>query len=119
MIVFYDADCGFCRWSAEKLLAWDRTKELSALPIQGEEAQHLLRDMDPELRMASAHVVAPDGHVYSGGAIADPLLRSLPGARLLAAIARTLPKTTEHIYRSVARHRDQLGRWVGVDACSV
>jgi predicted DCC family thiol-disulfide oxidoreductase YuxK len=30
----YDEDCGFCRWSAERLRRWDRRGRLTFAPIQ-------------------------------------------------------------------------------------
>jgi predicted DCC family thiol-disulfide oxidoreductase YuxK len=119
LVLLYDEDCGFCRWSVTKILAWDRGRRLRAAPLQGAEATRLLVDIDSDLRMASAHVVSPNGLVYSGGAIAEPLLRTLPGGRPFAALARVMPRATEHTYRFVARHREQLGRYLGVERCSV
>ncbi len=118
LIFLYDADCGFCRWTVTKILAWDRAHRLRAAPLQGEEAARLLVGIDADRRMESAHVVLPNGRVYSGGEMAEPVFRSLPGGRPLAVMARALPKTTEHVYRLVARNRVRLGRRLGVDACS-
>ncbi|MGH2594550.1 MAG: thiol-disulfide oxidoreductase DCC family protein [Actinomycetota bacterium] len=118
MILLYDGDCGVCRWSVTRIVAWDRAHRVRAAPLQGEEAARLLVDVAVDQRMASAHVVSPNGRVYSGGAMADPLLRSLPGGRPLAALARAMPRATEHAYRLVAGNRDRLGRRLGVNTCS-
>jgi predicted DCC family thiol-disulfide oxidoreductase YuxK len=111
-VLLYDADCGFCRWSIDRLLAWDRRKRLRALPLQDPEAEGLLPGIDAETKMGSWHLVT-DGQVYSGGAVAPPLLRLLPAGRPLAAIMATFPGVTEHTYRWVSRHRDRLGRMAG------
>jgi predicted DCC family thiol-disulfide oxidoreductase YuxK len=116
--LLYDQSCGFCRWSVSRFLAWDATETLRAVPIQSEEAGRLLCNMEPGVRMASAHLVSADGHVYSAGAVADPLLRMLRGGRPFAAVARTLPGTTERVYRLVARNRHRLGRLLGAAACA-
>ncbi len=118
LVVLYDEDCGFCRWSVTKILAWDRAHRLRAAPLQGEEAARLLVSIEPDHRMASAHVVLPNGRVYSGGEMAEPLFRSLPWGRPLAELARAMPRTTEHAYRIVAHNRERLGRRLGVDTCS-
>ena len=34
-ILLYDADCGFCRWAIDKLLAWDRAGRLRPAALQG------------------------------------------------------------------------------------
>lgn len=43
--VLYDCDCGFCRWSVGRLLAWDRAGRLRPLAIQSPEGQRLLADL--------------------------------------------------------------------------
>ena len=32
--LLYDADCGFCRWAAAKVLAWDRRGTLRPVALQ-------------------------------------------------------------------------------------
>jgi predicted DCC family thiol-disulfide oxidoreductase YuxK len=115
----YDRDCGFCRWSIAKVLAWDRGRALRAVALQEPEAAHLLGGMAPELRMASWHLVAPDGRVCSGGRAVEPLFRLLPGGRPVAAVAAIFPGLTESGYRWVARNRRCLGRLLRVEACSL
>ena len=117
--ILYDRDCGFCRWAMDKILAWDRRHRLRPVPLQDPESDRLLTRMDQATKMASWHLVMDDGEVRSAGAAVAPLLALLPGGEPLAAIARTMPRTTEHGYRLVARNRDRLGRWLGAGACAV
>jgi predicted DCC family thiol-disulfide oxidoreductase YuxK len=118
--VLYDRDCGFCRWSLDKILAWDRAKRLRAVPIQSEEGERLLAGMDSEERLDSWHFVGDHGKVYSGGAAAEPLARILPWGRPLALIFGTFPGLTDRAYRSVAGHRDRWARLLRIDAdCDV
>lgn len=109
--LLYDGDCGFCRWSVGKVLAWDRNDRLRPVALRNPEAERLLPPMDASSMMSSWHLVTTDGRTYSGGAVADPLLRLLPGGKPLAAICRTFPSATERIYRLVARNRGRFGRW--------
>ena len=108
--VLYDADCGFCRWSLRKLLALDRRRALRAVALQDPEADLLLRDMDEEHKMASWHLVTPDGEVRSAGDAVGPLLRLLPGARPFAFLAERFPRATNRVYWWVAANRGRLGR---------
>jgi predicted DCC family thiol-disulfide oxidoreductase YuxK len=118
--VLYDADCGFCRWSMDKILWWDRRKRLRPIPLQSPEADSLLSaGMAPQAKMASWHLVTDDGTVYSAGSAAAPLFRLLPGGRPLAAVAATFPRTTQRVYRWVTNHRDRLAKLVGAKACAV
>ncbi len=102
-----------------KILSWDRRGALRPVPLQDPEADRLLPGMDPDTKMASWHLVGPDGRVHSSGAAAAPMFRLLPGGPPLAAIAEAMPRTTERLYRFIARHRDRLGRLLGAQACSV
>lgn len=115
-IVLYDEDCGFCKWTLNKILAWDRRRRLRPVAIQSEEGQTLLAPVPEEARLDSWHLVAPSGAVRSAGAAAGPLAQLLPGGRPLAILFRTFPGATDRAYRYVAGHRDRFARLVGVDA---
>jgi predicted DCC family thiol-disulfide oxidoreductase YuxK len=108
-LVLYDQDCAFCKWSLDKILAWDRSKRLRAVAIQSEEGEQLLAGVDPQLRLDSWHLVS-DGKVFSAGAAAEPLARLLPWGRPLAAVFGAFPGLTERAYRYVAGHRDRWAR---------
>jgi predicted DCC family thiol-disulfide oxidoreductase YuxK len=109
-LVLYDRDCGFCRWTLAKLLAWDRRKLLRPVPIDSAEGRHLLHDLSPDERDASWHFVDAAGNRASAGGAAPPLLRLLPGGRLPAALLSRFPAGTERAYAWVARNRSVLGR---------
>jgi predicted DCC family thiol-disulfide oxidoreductase YuxK len=118
-VLLYDSDCGFCRWSVDKILAWDRGGRLRPMELQDPEAGSLLGQMDGETKMSSWHLVMPDGRVYSAAAAAPPLLRLLRGGKPLAAVLAAFPSITERVYRTVAGNRDFFGRLVGQTACQV
>jgi predicted DCC family thiol-disulfide oxidoreductase YuxK len=107
-IVLYDDDCGFCRWTLAKVLAWDRRETLRPVPIDSEEGRGLLAGLSEEERQASWHLVQ-SGRRYSAGAAFPPLLRLLPGGRPLAWAAARLPRATEAGYSFVASRRGTLG----------
>jgi predicted DCC family thiol-disulfide oxidoreductase YuxK len=111
-VVLYDTDCGFCRWSLAKLLAWDRHRRLRPVAIQSAEGQRLLADLSEAKRLSSWHLVAPEGRLRSAGAAAAPLLRTLPGGVPLAALLERFPSATEGAYAWVAAHRGRLGRLI-------
>jgi predicted DCC family thiol-disulfide oxidoreductase YuxK len=115
-VVLYDADCGFCKWSLDKILAWDRRHRLRPVPIQSEEGDRLLAGVDTGKRLDSWHLVDDDGCLYSAGAAAPPLARALPGGRPLAAAFQAFPGATERAYAYVAAHRDRWARLLRIDA---
>ena len=119
MLVLYDDDCGFCRWSASKIAAWDRHRRLRFAPIRSAEGDARLDRMDPARRDGSWHLVTRDGRIASAGAAVPLLLRELPGGGPLARAADAFPRSTDRAYRAVARRRMALGRLLHVDACDV
>jgi predicted DCC family thiol-disulfide oxidoreductase YuxK len=110
--VLYDRDCGFCRWSLAKVLAWDRARRLRPLPIQSEEGTRLLdaAGVPEELRLRSWHLVHPDGRVESAGDAFPALFRLLPGGTPFAALSRALPGPSRRGYMVVANNRILFGR---------
>jgi predicted DCC family thiol-disulfide oxidoreductase YuxK len=117
--VLYDEDCGFCRWSTDKLRASDTRRRLTFAAIQSPRGAELLQAVPEAERLDSMHAVTPDGRVWSGGQAVRVILAQLPGGSILASIAAALPDATDTIYRLVARHRERLGRMLGQRACSV
>ena len=115
--VFYDAGCGFCRWSARRLQAWDRAGRLRFAPLSSEEADERLAELSAEERAASWHLVDERGRLASAGAAVPPLLERLPFGKPLAGVAARFPRTTDRTYRWVADHRDLFGRLLPAGAC--
>ena len=109
-IVLYDSDCGFCKRMLAKFLLWDRGRRLRPVALQSDEAGGLLAGMPEDERMASWHLVTPDGSVRSGGEAVAPLLRLLPGGSPLAWIAERLSGPVDRGYRWVAANRSALSR---------
>jgi predicted DCC family thiol-disulfide oxidoreductase YuxK len=90
----------------------DTAERLRPVALQRPEAEVLLADLDPAERMASMHLVSPDGRRLSGGDALPPLLRLLRGGRLPAAVAVRFPRLTSAGYRWVATHRIGISRFV-------
>ena len=110
--VLYDHDCGFCRWSVGRLLAWDRSRRLRPLAIQSPEGQRLLADLTPDERLATAHAVDSAGRRASGGDALASVAAVLPGGSPLAMLGRRAPAVARAGYRAVAGRRSLLGRLV-------
>ena len=116
--VVYDDDCGFCRWSAERLRTWDRRRALRFVTLRAAEAGGLLTAVPIDRRPLSWHLVTDDGRVWSAGAAVPQVLGPLPGGGGLAALAASMPDITEAAYAAVARRRSTLGRLLGRRACA-
>ena len=103
--ILYDPDCGFCRVCVAVVLRWDRRRTLRPVSSTSTEGIELLRGMPEDERMASWHLVLPDGTVHSAGAAFSPLFRLLPGGGPLARLTDRFPEAAERGYRFVADHR--------------
>jgi predicted DCC family thiol-disulfide oxidoreductase YuxK len=110
--VVYDADCGLCNWLLAGLLRWDSRKRLRPIGMGESEAHEALRDLSPEWRAESWHLLAPSGRRWSAGAALPELLALLPGGRAPGALFARFPRATEKAYGWVARHRSTLSRLV-------
>jgi predicted DCC family thiol-disulfide oxidoreductase YuxK len=111
-ILLYDPDCGFCRWSLGWVLAADRARRVRPVKLGSPEGDELLADLSPEERMASWHLVAPDGRRWSAGYAAPPLLRLLPAGRAPATVLAAAPEATDRVYRWVADHRSTFSKLI-------
>ncbi len=114
-VILYDRDCGFCKWSLDKVLAWDRHHRLRPVAIQTEEGQALLASVPEGERLDSWHLASGSGEVRSAGAAAAPLAELLPAGRPLALLFRQFPGLTDRAYRFVADHRSGFARLLRVD----
>lgn len=101
------------------LLRLDRRRELRPAAIQSTEGDELLAPIPPDRRLASWHLRAPSGEVFSAGRAVPVVLRLLPGGRPFAAVAETFPRSVDRLYALIARNRGRLGRAVGRRACAV
>jgi predicted DCC family thiol-disulfide oxidoreductase YuxK len=110
--LLYDGECGFCKWMLAAILGWDRRRRLLPVALQSNQAGALLGDLDPGERLASWHLVSPEGERTSAGAALAPLLRLLPGGGVPARSLSLLPRLTDRAYGWVASHRVQLSRAV-------
>jgi predicted DCC family thiol-disulfide oxidoreductase YuxK len=116
VIVLYDIDCGFCRWSMAWALRHDADRRLVAVPIQSPLGAELLAELDEHERLRSAHVVDEHGARRSAGAAAAEVLSALAPTRVLGRLANHAPVPTSVLYGFVASHRHGFGRFVGESA---
>ena len=112
LVVLFDSDCGFCRWSVAWLLRFDQAHRLVPVAIQSDRGQQLLEAVPHESRLDSAHAVAADGRVFSGGDAAPLIVNKLRGGRAFAPLLKAAPGLTRAAYEVVATNRQSVGRLV-------
>ena len=113
LLVFYDEDCGYCRWSVAQLLRFDRDDSLRLIAIQSAQGERLLAAVPPHLRLASAHLIDGAGRLYSGGDAAAPIAAALPSLARTAPLLRRLSRPVNASYNLIAANRERIGRLVG------
>lgn len=117
--VFFDADCGFCSWSASALDRLDRRGAVRLLPLQ--RAAIELDDAPPEeILLEAMHVRDRDGRWDRGGSALVRIAAVVPLLRPVAVAARVplVRWALEAWYRVVAHNRHRLGRLLGLDSCT-
>src|SRR4051812_46143535 len=100
-LVFYDDDCGVCRWLLVRVLAWDRGHVLEPVPLEDPRADEWLGHMTREQRMASWHLVTREGELVSGGDAVPHLMRLLPAGTPLGLVSAAVQPLTNAAYRFV------------------
>ena len=116
LLVFYDEECGYCRWSVAQLLRFDRDQRLRLIAIQSPEGERLLASVAPELRLASAHLIDGDGQLFSGGDAAAPIAAALPRLAPTAPLLDRLSRPVNASYNLIAANHERIGRLVGVSS---
>jgi len=118
-LVLYDGRCGFCRDWSRRIARWDGRGRLHQVPYQ---ERHRVAGVpalsDAELEEA-LHVVLPGGRVARGARGVIALLPWLRGGKVLGVVARVpgVARLADHVYRWVARRRQNLGP--GRDRCAL
>ena len=115
-ILFYDADCGFCKWAVACVLRLDRHRRLRPVALQSAAAARFLAEVPPAERMESWHLVAADGSVQSGGDVFAAILQRLPGGRRPATATMRARRPLNRAYRWGADRRVLWGRAIPAGA---
>jgi acetyl esterase len=110
-LLVYDGQCHFCDHCVALIRRWDGAGRVTAVPYQDTAAWAGIPGLSRDALEHAMHLVSPTGEVFAAAAAAPPLLRLLPGGRILAA-PLALPaagRIAAAVYRWVARHRHRLG----------
>lgn len=105
---YWDADCRLCNRLKRIFSALDWGHRVTFVPLLSEAADIDLGHLSWEERMASSHLVTPEGRVHSRGEGALELCRLLPLLAPLVFVFRLLPynrQIADRAYGWIARHR--------------
>jgi predicted DCC family thiol-disulfide oxidoreductase YuxK len=110
-VLIFDGDCRFCGRCIALLGRWDRRGRLRFVPFQDARALATLPPIPHQRLEEAMHLVTPDARVWPGADAVPPMLKVLPGGRLVSWIFAVpgVPRLAAAIYRMVARNRHRLG----------
>lgn len=103
VLLIYDGECRFCRWSVAWIARLARPGTVDFCPFGDPVAQSYLARVPEERRYESMHLVAGK-RIHSGTAAARMILRHLPFGHLAAGLR------LHRMYPFIARYRGTLGR---------
>jgi len=105
---YWDSNCRFCNVLKRIGAALDWFGKVTFVPLESDAADIDLGHLSYEEKMASSHLVTPEGRVQSRGEGALELARLLPLVSPLVFLFRLLPghrAFAERAYDWIARHR--------------
>ena len=119
LTVLIDADCGICRHTARALRLLDVRHRLRLASLQGFVPSAAGDPARAELDSA-LHVRDERGKWHSGGDAVLEVARVIPTLGPLALLARLpgMRRLANAAYDAVARNRQPIGQWLGVDRCA-
>jgi predicted DCC family thiol-disulfide oxidoreductase YuxK len=117
LTIYFDGDCPFCAAEAAALKKRDRRGALAFIDIAAPDFDACPPGTDLAALNARLHAVTRDGRVLEG-------LDSMQAAYALVGLGwavlplriRALRPPLEWAYLQFARHRQQLSRWLGLQA---
>jgi predicted DCC family thiol-disulfide oxidoreductase YuxK len=109
-VLFYDADCPFCRAATHAFLRADTERRLRSAPLDSPEADRRLGHLSRHERYGSFHL-AVGSRLWSGGAAMGPLLELIRPLRPVGRFLRRSPtgrRAVSAAYDFVSHHRGRV-----------
>ncbi len=122
VVVLFDRDCGFCQATVRWLRRRDRRRHLEFVALQeaADSPRAFLR------HVAATHPLHDEVHVVdeataqvtAGGRAMLTILGLLPGGFVFRTLGAFPPVAwiADLVYGVVARNRDTIGRWLGLES---
>mgnify|MGYP000210626963 CR=1 FL=1 len=107
---YYDASCGFCNASIERLQSFDRTQQLKFEPLQGAQAEaQLPKELIESLDTAVFETNEAPARLYlRSDAVCKALIATQHPIAVFATIALWIPKPLRDLaYNWVAKNRNR------------
>ena len=121
IILFYDADCGFCQASVDWLIQRGRPDTFETIAYQDEERMSRYPMVDRTLADKGIQALGEDGKLWKKASATGFCLRHIPGWEWLGDfILYPLVKPFAALgYALVAGHRQRISRWMGRSSCRI
>jgi predicted DCC family thiol-disulfide oxidoreductase YuxK len=121
VILFYDADCGFCQASADWLLRKSRTNTFQVVAYQDETEIKKYPMVDRTLADKGIQALDGDGKLWRKASATGFCLSLVPGWKWLGRFILcplVLPFASIG-YALVAGNRQRISKWMGRTACRI
>lgn len=109
IVIIYDSDCAFCRWSIDLFGKWDKVGILRFVPCKSEERKHEFSHIVEEECLGALQAVFADGSRRSGFDAVAYVMRYLSGWKKIAGFflihTPGLPFLGRLAYKWVAKNR--------------
>ena len=119
IMLFYDADCGFCQASVDWLIQKSPPDTFQTIAYQDGERMSRYPMVDRTLADKGIQALGEDGRLWKKAAATGFCLKRVPGWEWLGHFIHCpLVKPFADLgYALVAANRQTLSRWLGREAC--
>ncbi len=117
-LLLFDGVCGLCNFAVDFVMNHDRQKKISFAPLQGDTAQHLLKEFGLPADYLESILFLSEGKLYKSSEAVLQIARRLPFPFPFAYPLIVVPRVLrDAVYRFIAKNRY---RWFGKkEACRV
>jgi len=119
MIVFYDADCGFCQRSVSWMQSRTALQPMSFVPYQSEGLAQRFSSMDWSQPPQGVQVLLANGSLFQKENAVAVCLKNLKGWAWLGSLILLIRPLSSWGYALIACHRYRISSWLGGNRCSM
>lgn len=120
-VVFFDADCGFCQRSINRIRSRDQAGLLQFVPYQTPDLGLKYPIIDLAGMNRGIQTLLPDGRLLKNEAAMAAIFRRVPGLSWLSSLILfpLIRPFSALIYRGIAANRHRISSALGLNQCRI